>query len=60
VEQPTKFELVINLKTAARSAELSLLEMRERLIDDRSIALKPAWNQYRNRPVSFVMVWRKG
>jgi SAM-dependent methyltransferase len=61
--EPVAIETYIHLLSdhvnAARSAELSLLEMRERLIDDRWIALKPAWGQYRNHPVSFVMVWRK-
>jgi len=44
---------------AARSVDLSLIEMRERLVDDRWIGLKPRWKQYRNHPVSFAMVWRK-
>ena len=44
---------------AARAADLSLIEMRERLVDDRWIALKPRWESYRNHPVSFAMVWRK-
>jgi SAM-dependent methyltransferase len=45
---------------AARAADLSLIEMRERLVDDHWIALKPRWENYRNHPVSFAMVWRKG
>jgi hypothetical protein len=61
--EPVAIETYIHLLsdhvTAARSAELSLIEMRERLIDDRWIALKPGWGPYRNHPVSFVMVWRK-
>ncbi|PYN90140.1 MAG: SAM-dependent methyltransferase [Candidatus Rokuibacteriota bacterium] len=44
---------------AARPVDLTLIEMRERLVDDRWIALKPRWKQYRNHPVSFAMVWRK-
>ncbi len=44
---------------AAHGAGLSLIEMRERLVDDRWIALKPKWEQYRNHPVSFAMVWRR-
>ena len=36
----------------------SLLEMHERLVDDRWIALKPRWEPYRNHPVSFAMAWR--
>jgi hypothetical protein len=39
-------------------ANLSLIEMRERLIDDWRIALKPPWTPYRNHPVSFAMVWQ--
>jgi SAM-dependent methyltransferase len=45
---------------AAGAAGLSLVEMHERLIDDRWLALKPRWEPYRNHPVSFAMVWRKG
>jgi SAM-dependent methyltransferase len=45
--------------TAARAAGLSLMEMRERLVDDRWIVLKPRWEQYRNHPVSFAMVWQR-
>jgi len=44
---------------AAGSVGLSLVEMRERLVDDRWIDLKPRWKPYRNHPVSFAMVWRK-
>ena len=44
---------------AARAADLSLIEMHERLVDDRWIDLKPRWKPYRNHPVSFAMVWRK-
>jgi len=44
---------------AARSVDLSLIEMRERLVDDRWIGLKPRWKQYKNHPVSFAMVWQK-
>ncbi|MGH7856510.1 MAG: hypothetical protein ACREQY_04200, partial [Candidatus Binatia bacterium] len=45
--------------TAAREAGWSLTEMKERLVDDRWLALKPKWGDYRNLPVSFAMVWRK-
>ncbi len=44
---------------AARSAGLDLVEMRERLVDDHWIALKPRWAPLRSHPVSFAMVWRK-
>jgi SAM-dependent methyltransferase len=45
--------------TAARAADLWLVEMRERLVDDRWLALKPRWVPYRNHPVSFATVWQK-
>ena len=38
---------------------LTLTEMREGVIGDSWIALKPAWDRYRGFPISFVMVWRK-
>lgn len=44
---------------AALAAGWSLLEMHEALIDDEWISMKPKWSQYRNRPISFAMVWRK-
>src|SRR5262245_4021532 len=43
---------------AARAAHLSLIEMRERLVDDRWIALKPRWAEFRHHPVSFALVWQ--
>ncbi len=55
----TYVHLMSDHVTAARAAELSLIEMRERLVDDRWIALKPRWERYRNHPVSFAMAWRK-
>lgn len=62
--EPVAIETYVHLLSdhvaAAQAAELSLTEMRERLVDDRWIALKPRWEQYRNHPVSFAMVWRKG
>ena len=55
----TYVHLLSDHVAAARAVDLSLLEMRERLVDDRWIALKPRWERYRNHPVSFVMAWRK-
>ena len=61
--EPVAIETYVHLTSdhviAACVAGLVLIEMRERLIDDRWIALKPKWEQYRNQPVSFAMVWRK-
>jgi SAM-dependent methyltransferase len=56
----TYVHLLSDHVAAACAADLSLIEMRERLVDDRWIALKPRWESYRNHPVSFAMVWRKG
>jgi SAM-dependent methyltransferase len=61
--EPVAIETYVHLLSdhvaAARAVGLSLLEMRERLVDDRWIILKPGWEQYRNHPVSFAMAWRK-
>jgi SAM-dependent methyltransferase len=54
----TYVHLMSDHVSAAREVGLSLVEMRERLVDDRWIALKPRWEPYRNHPVSFVMAWR--
>jgi hypothetical protein len=55
--EPVAIETYVHLfsdhVTAARATVLSLIEMRERLIDDPWIALKPRWGQYRNHPVSW-------
>jgi len=62
-DEPVAIETYVHLLSehvaAARAEDLSLIEMRERLVDDRWIALKPGWEQYRNHPVSFVMAWQK-
>jgi SAM-dependent methyltransferase len=59
---PVAIETYVHLLSdhvaAAGAAGLSLIEMYERLVDDRWIALKPRWEQFRNHPVSFAMVWR--
>jgi SAM-dependent methyltransferase len=56
----TYVHLISDHVAAARAAGLTLVEMRERLVDDRWIALKPRWAPYRHHPVSFTMAWRKG
>lgn len=54
----TYVHLLSDHVAAARAVGLTLTEMREHVIDDRWIALKPRWDRYRNHPISFVMVWR--
>jgi SAM-dependent methyltransferase len=55
----TYVHLMSDHVAAARAANLALVEMRERLVDDRWIARKPSWEPYRHHPVSFALVWRK-
>jgi hypothetical protein len=45
---------------AAHAAHWSLLEMHEQLVDDQWITKKPRWEPYRDWPISFAMVWRRG
>ncbi|HSR25890.1 MAG TPA: class I SAM-dependent methyltransferase [Candidatus Eisenbacteria bacterium] len=44
---------------AALGAGWTLVEMRERLIDDRWLAVKPQWERFRGHPISFAFVWRR-
>jgi SAM-dependent methyltransferase len=47
--------------SAGLAAGFSLIEMHERIVDDAWVNVKPKWAKYRDRPVSFAMVWsRKG
>jgi SAM-dependent methyltransferase len=43
---------------AAHAAGLRLAELRERLIDDAWVALKPKWEPLRGHPIAFAAVWR--
>jgi SAM-dependent methyltransferase len=43
---------------AAHAAGFRLAELRERLVDDAWVALKPRWEAMRGHPVSFAAVWR--
>ena len=47
--------------TSARAlaAGWTLAEMREQLIDDRWIALKPKWERFRDHPIAAAFVWHK-
>jgi len=44
---------------AAFKARLSLLEMDEGIIDSDWLNKKPKWIKYKDRPISFIMVWKK-
>jgi SAM-dependent methyltransferase len=55
----THVHLVSEQVEAALAAGFSLLEMRERLVDDAWLALKPKWERYRGLPVSIAYAWRR-
>jgi SAM-dependent methyltransferase len=45
---------------AAHAAGFRLAELRERLIDDAWVALKPKWERLRGHPIAFAATWRAG
>jgi SAM-dependent methyltransferase len=45
--------------TAGLAAGWRLVEMRERVIDEAWLALKPKWERLRGQPVAFAVAWRK-
>ena len=44
---------------AGLEAGWTLAEMREGVVDDRWIAVKPKWERFRHHPVSVAFAWRK-
>jgi SAM-dependent methyltransferase len=55
----THVHLLSDHVTAALNAGFSLVEMKERVIDDGWVALKPKWERFRNHPISVAFVWHK-
>jgi SAM-dependent methyltransferase len=55
----THLHLLSDHVSAAIVGGWLLREMKERLIDDARVALKPKWERFRHCPISFAMVWRK-
>jgi SAM-dependent methyltransferase len=55
----THIHLVSDHLTAGLTAGWQLAEMREAVVDDEWIALKPKWERLRSHPVSAAYVWRK-
>jgi SAM-dependent methyltransferase len=55
----THLHLLSDHVTAALGAGWALAEMKEQLIDDAWIALKPKWERFRGHPIAFAFVWRK-
>jgi SAM-dependent methyltransferase len=44
---------------AAREAGFTLRDLRERVIDDTWVALKPKWARLRDHPVAFAFAWQR-
>jgi SAM-dependent methyltransferase len=61
--EPLTIESHIHLMSdhvrAAHSAGWTLIEMEEGIVDDEWLSAKPKWAKYRQRPVSYAMVWRR-
>ena len=61
--EPVAIETYVHLLsdhvTAALTAGWTLVEMRERVIDDAWLALKPKWQPMRNQPIAFAFAWCK-
>ena len=61
--EPVAIETYVHLPsehvTMAMEAGWSLVEMKERVIDDAWLEVKPRWERHRGHPISFAFVWRK-
>jgi SAM-dependent methyltransferase len=55
----THVHLLSENVTAGLQAGWELVELREALVDDSWVALKPNWEKYRHVPVSAAFVWRR-
>jgi SAM-dependent methyltransferase len=55
----THVHLLSDHVTAALDAGWTLIEMKEQVIDDAWIALKPKWERLRNHPIAFAFAWQK-
>ncbi|MGR3933897.1 class I SAM-dependent DNA methyltransferase [Streptomyces sp. BRA346] len=55
----THVHLLSDHITAGLGAGWALAEMREGVVDERWLAVKPKWERLRHHPVSVAMVWRK-
>jgi SAM-dependent methyltransferase len=54
----TNVHLLSEHVTAGLAAGWTLVEMRERLVDDAWLALKPQWEMLRDQPITFALCWR--
>jgi SAM-dependent methyltransferase len=61
--EPVTIQCYVHLMSdhvqAALAAGWTLKEMHEGVVDDEWLARKPKWSPYKNRPVSFALVWQK-
>ncbi|GAB2819698.1 class I SAM-dependent DNA methyltransferase [Streptomyces daliensis] len=55
----THVHLLSDHITAGLKAGWTLAEMREGVVDERWLAVKPKWERFRGHPVSAALVWRK-
>lgn len=55
----THVHLLSEHVTVALAAGWSLIEMKERVVDDTWVALKPKWERFRGHPIAVAFVWRK-
>lgn len=55
----THIHLVSDHLSAGLAAGWQLAEMREAVVDDGWISLKPKWERWRSHPISAAYVWRK-
>jgi SAM-dependent methyltransferase len=55
----THVHLLSEHVTAGLTAGWTLVEMKERVVDDAWLALKPKWEPLRDQPVAFAFAWRK-
>jgi SAM-dependent methyltransferase len=55
----THVHLLSDQVAAGLGAGLALAELRERVVDDEWVALKPKWERFRRHPVSFAFVWSR-
>ena len=55
----THIHLLSDHTAPALGAGWELAELRERVIDDAWLELKPKWEALRGQPLAFAAVWRK-
>ncbi|TMG03038.1 MAG: class I SAM-dependent methyltransferase [Chloroflexi bacterium] len=55
----THVHLLSEHATAGLSTGWRLVEMKERLVDDDWLEVKPSWERFRGHPLSFAFVWRR-